>query len=374
MKIAIIGPVFPYRGGIAHYTASLAGSFQKLGHEVRVFSYRRQYPKWLYPGKSDKDPSQQPIQFSAEYLLDTMFPYTWIKSAQSITKYQPDIVLINWWTTFMAPVFFVIAIWMKIKKLPVYYLVHNLYPHEKRWFDRALTRLALSLGDVYIVQSQQEEQKILNLFPKSKVYFHPHPIYDFIHDAKISKREAKIRLGLNPELPVALFFGIVRPYKGLYSLIECIPYMNKEGVKIQLLIAGEFWEDIQLYERKIEQLGIKDQVIVHNQYIPNEEISMYFCASDVFVAPYREGTQSGTVKLAMSFGIPIIVSEVVADDIVKSYLYARIFSLEIPNQLPKLIISTLTERYNECKKRNNNDYNWESLVRKIEKIYISMSK
>lgn len=370
MKVVIVGPVFPFRGGIAHYTASLAFAFQQLNHEVKVFSYSRQYPQWLYPGKTDRDPGQQTIQVPAEYSIDTLLPWTWIKTAQSIIQYRPDLVIFNWWTTFMAPAFFVMAGTIKRQSIPIFYLVHNVYPHEKKWFDGLLVRLGLNFGDAYIVQSHQEEQKMLKLFPNARVYFHPHPVYDFMSAVVVDKKEAKTRLGLNPELPVALFFGIVRPYKGLSLLIKAISQLKQRGEIVQLLVAGEFWEDVRFYEKLIEDSGIKDQVFIHNRYIPDEEVPVYFSAGDVFVAPYTAGTQSGAVKLAMGFDMPIVVSEVIADDVVKSNSKTRTFSLESPDQLACLIISALKEEKDiyEGTGENIPNHDWKSLVQEIENI------
>lgn len=376
MRVAIVGPVFPFRGGIAHYTASLAFAFQQLEHEAKVFSYSRQYPQWLYPGKSDRDPSQQTIQVPAEYTIDTLFPWTWIKTAQSVIQYRPDLVIFNWWTTFMAPAFFVMAGTINRQKIPIFYLVHNVYPHEKKWFDGFLVRLGLTFGDAYIVQSHQEEQKILKLFPNARVYFHPHPVYDFMSSVRVDKKEAKTRLGLNPELPVALFFGIVRPYKGLSLLIEAISQLKQRGEFVQLLVAGEFWENVHFYEKLIEDSGIKDQVFIHNRYIPDEEVPVYFSAGDVFVAPYTAGTQSGAVKLAMGFDIPIVVSEVIADDVMKSNSKTRTFSFESPDQLAHLIISALKGEKDiyEGTEENNSNSDWKSLVQEIENISHAVSK
>lgn len=365
MKVALIGPVHPYRGGIAHYTASLAQAFQQEGHEVKIYSFSRQYPNWLYPGKSDKDPSPRSVELPTVYAIDTLNPWTWIKTAALIASYQPDLVIFQWWTTFMAPAFTTIGQLCKRRGLSLLFLIHNVYPHEKRWFDPWLVRATLKLGDAFVVQSPQERDKLLHLFPDARVFLHPHPVYSPVNDQKISKPEAKVRLGLDPDLPVALFFGIVRPYKGLSLLLESVAALKQQGQIIQVLVAGEFWEDVQKYHSLMEQLGISNLVRLENRYIPNEEIPLYFSAADVFVAPYTAGTQSGAVKLAMGYGLPIVVSNIIYDELLRDSGKAIAFSPKEPQSLSEAISIMLEDRL-QCNPSNSEsfeqDNHWSSLV------------
>jgi glycosyltransferase involved in cell wall biosynthesis len=362
MKIALIGPVYPYRGGIAHYTASLAQAFQQQGHDVVIYSFSRQYPTWLYPGRSDKEPSPQRFQFPTTYVIDTLNPWSWTKTAALIVSYKPDLVIFQWWTTFMAPAFITIGKLCKRRGLPLLFLIHNVYPHEKRWFDLWLVRATLKLGDAYVVQSIQEKDKLLQLFPGARIFFHPHPVYLPFAEQKISKIEAKARLGLDPNLPVALFFGIVRPYKGLSLLLEAVAALRQQGQKIQALIAGEFWENIQKYIRLIERLEISDLVRLENRYIPNEEVPLYFSAADVFVAPYTAGTQSGAVKLAMGFGLPIVVSDILYDELLRDSGIAIAFSVQEPLDLTRAIRASLENELREVNGIFLRKSHWSSLV------------
>jgi len=368
MKVALIGPVYPYRGGIAHYTASLAQAFQQQGHEITIYSFSRQYPAWLYPGKSDRDPSLQRLRFPVVYTIDTLNPWTWVKTAAFIIRDKPDFVLFQWWTSFMTPAFITVGKLCKRRGLPLLFLIHNVYPHEKRWFDPWLVRATLKLGDAFVVQSIQEKEKLLQLFPGARIFFHPHPVYMPFAEQKISKIEAKAQLGLDPNLPVALFFGIVRPYKGLPLLLEAIAALKQQGQRIQALIAGEFWEDIQKYFRLIEQLGISDLVRLENRYIPNEEVSLYFSAADVFVAPYTAGTQSGAVKLAMGFGLPIVVSDILYDDLLRDSDSAITFSVDEPQGLVKAIRASLESKLQLNSGIFQQESHWSSLVSLFSRI------
>ena len=311
MKITVIGPVYPYRGGIAHYTTLLARALSKR-HQVRVISFLRQYPRWLYPGKTDKDPSRQPLRVEAEYLLDTLYPWTWWQTANQIFLFQPEVVIFPWWTTFWAPAFAVLTCLLRQKNLKTLFLIHNVLPHEARFWDAWLARLALRQGQAFVVQTAREKNRLLTFVPEAVVEICPHPVYEMFKEQYLPHREARQKLGLPLEWPVALFFGIVRPYKGLKYLIEAIARLGEGGEKVYLVVAGEFWEDKRFYQRQVENLGLTRQVRLEDRYIPNEEVGLFFSAADVFVAPYVGGTQSGALKMAIGFGVPVITTQIEA--------------------------------------------------------------
>lgn len=265
----------------------------------------------------------------------------------------------------MAPAFITIGKLCKRRGLPLLFLIHNVYPHEKRWFDLWLVRATLKLGDAYVVQSIQEKDKLLQLFPGARIFFHPHPVYLPFAEQKISKIEAKARLGLDPNLPVALFFGIVRPYKGLSLLLEAVAALRQQGQKIQALIAGEFWDNIQKYIRLIERLEISDLVRLEDRYIPNEEVPLYFSAADVFVAPYTAGTQSGAVKLAMGFGLPIVVSEVIVDEFIKSYSDVQIVKIDRLIEISDALLQASQRERAVEGGSNTSGYSWKSLANEL---------
>lgn len=371
MKIALIGPVFPYRGGIAHYTTSLALALLDTGHAVKIFSFSRQYPKWLYPGQSDRDPSQQIYHLPALYTIDTLLPWTWISTARLIAREKPDLVICQWWTTFMAPSFATIGHCLRKYDIPLVFLVHNVYPHEKRWLDTLLVRHTLRLGSAFIAQSSREEQKLKGLFPKARIYYHHHPIYRLFSSPKIDKAHAKTQLQLNPDLPVVLFFGIVRPYKGLTILLEAVAHLRHQGQILQVLVAGEFWEDIRKYQEMIVHLDIENQVHLENRYIPNEEIQWYFSAADVFAAPYISGTQSGAIKLAMGFELPIVVSSTIADDSIRTYPHSWIVHSMNPVEWSNVLAQAVYSPKSTADTHYASSNTWESLVHLLEHIMMS---
>jgi glycosyltransferase involved in cell wall biosynthesis len=312
VKLILLGPVYPYRGGIAHHSTLLAKSLTDLNHLVHVLSFRRQYPRWLYPGASDRDPSTAPLRFPAEYLLDPLVPWTWSQVSKRIAALTPDLVVMPWWSPFWAPSFGFIANKLRREQIPLIFLIHNVLPHEIRPWDERLTKWVLRKGDAYVVQSGSEVARLLSFFPEAKYIHCPHPVYEHFAQARIPKAEARKRLAIPVDAKVILFFGIVRPYKGLANLLAAL---GKIDEKMILLVAGEFWEPKEQYQTQIQQLGLQSMVRIVDRYIPDEEVPDYFSAADLFVAPYKTGTQSGAVTIAKSYGLPMIVSQAITDSL-----------------------------------------------------------
>jgi glycosyltransferase involved in cell wall biosynthesis len=315
MKLALVGPVHPYRGGIAHFNTQLGQTLLDAGHAVQVVSFSRQYPKWLYPGKTDKDPSQEHPSVPAEYLLDPLYPWTWLRAARAIAARQPELVLVQWWTTFWGPALFCLASLLRARRIPITFVIHNVMPHEPRFFDRAVAKAVLSRASACISLSPQEEQRLHTLLPSMPVVLGRLPVSP-ITNSRIAKPEARRQLGLPEDEPVLLFFGFVRPYKGLGVMLEALARLKQTcSLTPRLLVAGEFWEDEQAYRHQAEQLGVAGQVRFDNRFIPNEEMGVFFSAADWFAAPYVGGTQSAAIKAAMQFGLPVLASDRIASDL-----------------------------------------------------------
>ena len=310
MRFVIVGPVYPYRGGIAHYTTMLYQAMREREHDVLLVSFKRQYPQWLFPGQSDKDPSRKPLKVeAARYWIDSLNPLTWLMTFWRIRRYRPDAIILQWWTTFWAPVWFVLGVLDRLfLQRPLITICHNVLPHEVRWWDAFLTKVVLRWSTRFIVQSASEKERLLTLIPNASISVVPHPVYDMFADQRIPRDEARRQLGLPLDTPALLFFGIVREYKGLRDVLVALPQVRERLGEVMLLIAGEFWDDKQPYLEVIDQLGLEDIVVVDDRYIPNEEVGAYFSAADVLVAPYHRVTGSGVVNMAMGFGLPVIMT------------------------------------------------------------------
>ncbi len=369
MKLAMIGPVYPFRGGISHFTSQLAKELLDFGHSVDIFSFRRQYPGWLYPGVSDKEVGTAPGHIEAQYLLDPIYPWTWTKTASMIKKNNPQAVLIHWWTTFWSPAYWSLAKILRRSGLEIVYIIHNVAPHEPLPWDSWLARNVLALGKAHIVQSKNEKQRLESLLPGSTPIIVPHPIYSqFKNDQQISKEEARHQLGLNIQDPMILFFGIVRSYKGLKYAIQAISILKNEGIPARLLVAGEFWEKIEEYEQQIIELGLTDHVLLYNRYIPNEDVQLFFSAVDIFIAPYVGGTQSGSIKIAMSFNLPIVATDRISDEIMLNSELVHIVPGENSEALVKEIKELIFQESQIVTSLPLPDTSWEDFIDTIEKL------
>ena len=314
MKFSIIGPVHPFRGGIAQHTTALNQALSQ-NHQTQIISFRRQFPGWLYPGATDRDPSQRPPIPGAEYILDPLYPWTWYRTLQSIRFYNPDLTIIQWWTTFWAIPDRVICRSLQKNKLRVAYLIHNVLPHETRPGDKILARLGLAGTDQFIVQNPHQKDRLLDLYPDASVQVCLLPSFPRLSDQMLNQPAARKQLKLDQNADIILFFGIVREYKGLRTLLQSMIQLKRSGFTPTLVIAGEFWENKQEYIRVINDAGLQNQVIIEDRYLPDAEAHLYFLSADVLVAPYTAGTQSAVTALAGSYGIPVIASQQIADGI-----------------------------------------------------------
>ena len=310
MRLTIIGPVYPYRGGIAHFTASLAHAASKK-NAVQVVSFSRLYPQLLYPGKTDRDPSELAIQFPASEVIDTMNPLSWRRGASFIAQHKSDMVVFQWWTTFLAPCFIGLMKHLPSDNLQIMFLIHNVLPHEPKMMDRWLAHRVLRKADGFIVQTQREKERLLTILPDvtNQIEICPHPVYDSFSPIQITKQEARSRLNLPVDLPILLFFGFIREYKGVKQLLESLAILRDQGEEVFALLAGEIWDGKEGYFKKVADLGLEKLVRFDNRYIPNEDVPLYFSAADLFAAPYTQGTQSGSVRIALHFGLPIVATD-----------------------------------------------------------------
>ncbi len=310
-RIAVVGPVFPYKGGIAHHTGLLARELAKT-HEVKVFSFSLQYPRILYPGVEQKDYENDSFNVEGtRYLINTVNPITWIRAALAISRFGPALVIFPWWNPFFGPAFSTIACLVKLfSRAKVLFLIHNVIPHERLPFDRLITACTLKRGDSHIVQSSESEIRLLRILRNPVYRKAPHPTYGAFKQDEISREDARTRLSLPQDAEIILFFGFVREYKGLMHLIEALPAIHTRLPAARLLVAGDFFDDKQKYLRRMEELDVSPMVIIRDGYIPDRDVGLYFAASDLVVLPYESATQSGIVQIAFGFGIPVVVTSV----------------------------------------------------------------
>jgi D-inositol-3-phosphate glycosyltransferase len=306
MRFVLVGPAYPLRGAMSHFGALLADALRVRGHETWALSFKRQYPNFLFPGKTQEDPGRELASVDSVALLDSIGPLSWLRSIGWINSKRPDCVIFNYWMPFFAPCYASIAFWCRKHGVRTLFICHNIAPHEKRPGDRFLTRLALAWVDRFIVLSEAVQKDLLDFLPNAAYRLTPHPVYDRFGPA-VPRMEARNKLGIREE-KVILFFGYIRPYKGLSTLIEAMPMIAE--LPVRLTVAGEFYEGKKETEEMIARLGLSSRVTVIDRYLPNEVIPDYFCAADVVVLPYVSATQSGVVRLAYHYERPVVVTDV----------------------------------------------------------------
>ena len=306
MKIVLIGPTYPFRGGIAHYTTLLVQQLRRR-HEVRFYSYRKQYPAWLFPGSTAPDPSAQILQEACERTIEPLNPLTWWQTGRQMVSDRPDLLLLQWWTPFWLPLHLTLSIMARRAGIPIIYLCHQLVEPDSSPLEWLTARPALAMAQGLILVTETEYQQARRAFPQLPLRKGHHPLYDSFPARGLSRAEARAELGIASEVPLLLFFGFVRRYKGLPILLDALAQTDPT---LHLLIAGEFWEDAESYQAQIVRLGLGDRVIIHNRYIPNEAIEAYFTAADLLVLPYLSGSQSGVSMLALHHKLPVITTSV----------------------------------------------------------------
>ena len=312
-NVIIIGPAHPLRGGgITTFNERLARQFQTEGHNTSIYSFSLQYPGFLFPGKSQFTDEPAPKDLNIHTRINSVNPFNWLSVGNEIKKLRPDIVIVRYWIPLMGPCLgTILRIIKKNKHTRIICIADNIVPHEKRFGDKPFTRYFIKPVDAFITMSEKVLTD-LRSFTTKKTLLVPHPLYDNFGD-KISKDEARNQLKIKNEELIILFFGFIRKYKGLDILLDAMKEIQNSKVKnqnIKLLIAGEFYDDAKLYTEQIDRLGIRDNLILHTDFIPDSEVKYYLCAADVVVQPYRNATQSGVTPLAYHFEVPMIVTNV----------------------------------------------------------------
>ena len=310
MKIVILGPAYPYRGGIAALNERLAIQLIREGEEVSIFNFKLQYPGFLFPGKTQytDDPAPEEVRISRE--VNSVNPFNWLKVGRKLKRLAPDLLIVRYWLPFMGPSLGTICRMVRRNKhTKVICIADNIIPHEKRPGDRLFTRYFAGGVDGYMAMSHEVGEDIRHLLPGASCRFTPHPVYDH-YGAILSREEALKTLGLDAADRYLLFFGFIRDYKGLDLLLEALADERIKNRNVRLLVAGEFYSNEEYYLGLIQKYGLQDKVILHTDYIPNEEVNRYFCAADLIVQPYKTATQSGVTQVGYHFNKAMLVTKV----------------------------------------------------------------
>ncbi len=367
------------RGAMAQLNGILA-NYLSNENEVEIFSFKRQYPKLLFPGKTQEDTSNVDIidpKIRNTQIIDSIDPLNWRKSAKLIAKSKPDLMILRFWIPFFAPAYYSICKYVKKKTgAKVMFICDNVIPHEHRIGDETLIKLIFKVGDYFMIHSKSVENDLLK-FNKGKPFMlSPHPVYNIFGPAsgKAESREMirdKFGIDLGSD-KVILFFGYIRKYKGLPYLINAMKQINVK-MKVKLMIVGEFYEDEKPTRDLIDSLGLKNDIFVISDYIPNEEVKYFFCASDVLVLPYIDATQSGIIQIAYYYDKPVIATDVgglgeVVIDGKTGFVVEPRSSKSIADAVIEYYDKDLEKGFSANVAEEKKKYSWEEFITNIMKL------
>jgi glycosyltransferase involved in cell wall biosynthesis len=380
MKMVLIGPAYPIRGGNALFIAHLYESLAAV-NDVQVISFSRLYPGFLFPGVRQTDISTAAIkQHPAMHIIDCLNPITWWNAARLAASMNPDMLVFTWWNPFFGFIVRTIAASFKRRsKKPVVIIAENVISHEGRWIDVFLTTVALQTADRFLVLSKVVEEGIKKLYPQKKVFRSSLPIYDcYQTPSHLTQQQAQKQLGIENK-NVILFFGYIRQYKGLMNIIEALPLIRTQTSNAHLLIVGEFYDNPQPYLDTIKRLGLEHNITIINEYVANEAVHLYFTAANLVVLPYNEATQSGILSIAYGFAKPVVVTDV--GGLAELVDEGRTGFIVPPHNIPKLAESVVRyfkenreqnfSRAIEVKRQENSFNNIRTVFEEIQKDLIS---
>ncbi len=372
MKIVILGTAHPLRGGLSAYNERIAYEFQSQGHEVVIYTFSLQYPDFLFPGTTQFSDQPAPKDLTIKVAVNSVNPLNWWKVGREIKALNADLLIVKFWLPFMAPCLGTICKLVRSnKKTKVISIIDNIIPHEKRIGDFQFAKYFVNNVDGFIAQSKSVLND-LNLFDASKPKrFSPHPLYDNF-GAAIPKEEAKAKLGLDSNKHYLLFFGFIRDYKGLDILLKAIADKRFKDQNINVIVAGEFYNNAEQYHQLIEELKIADLVTLRTDFIPDDMVRYYFCASDIVVQPYKHATQSGVTQICYHFNRPMIVTNVGGlPEIVPNDVVGYVVEPE-PTSIANAILKFYAEQKEDVFAANINiekeKYSWNAMLKSIYEV------
>jgi D-inositol-3-phosphate glycosyltransferase len=378
MNIISIGPAYPYRGGPATFNDRLAQQFILEGHNIEIYTFTLQYPRFLFPGKTQYTQGPPPENVKISRKVNSINPLNWLVTGLKIRKERPDFLLIRFWLPFMGPCFGTISrIARSNRHTAVICIFDNVIPHEKRPGDKNLTKYFTSSIDGAIVMSQTVLQDLKYFQKTIPVKLSPHPLFDN-YGKPVTRNEALSRLNLDPDYSYLLFFGFIRAYKGLDILIEAFSDVRLRSRKLKLIIAGEFYEDDASYRALIKKHNLENKILFFDHFILDNEVAFFFSAADIVVQPYKSATQSGVTQIAFHFEKPMLVTDVgglreIVEDGKCGYV-VKPESKAITSALIDFFDNNREEEFMAGVKQEKEKFSWDKMTNSILEVYNECKK
>lgn len=372
--VKIIGTSHPFRGGLATYNERLAREYLNLGYTVEIETFTLQYPKFLFPGKTQYSASPAPENLEIRQTINSVNPFNWLKNGLRIKKEKPDLVVIKYWLPFMAPCFATLC-WLikRNRHSRVVCIADNIIPHENKPGYNLLTGLFLKTVDGVVAQSKSVYNDVFKFTNKIPVTLCPHPMFDNF-GTPLPREKALETLGLSPEFRYVLFFGFIRDYKGLDLLLKAFATREVKNLNIKLIVAGEFYSKPDFYLDLIKSLDIENQVILKTDFIDDKDVNIYFSSADIIAQPYKTATQSGVTQIGYHFNKPMLVTNVGGlPEIIPDGVIGYVVEPE-ENQIASALSDFFTSGKKALFEKNileeKKKYLWSAMVKAIESLYL----
>jgi len=376
-KVILLGSAHPLRGGLASFNERIIREYQDKGYDAEIYTFSLQYPGFLFPGKTQYSDEPAPDGLKISVKVNSVNPFNWIKVGFELKKKRPDLLIVKFWLPFMAPCFGTIARLVKRNgHTKVVSIVDNIIPHEHRIGDRMFAKYWVNSADGFVAMSKNVLNDLAT-FSSKPALFCAHPIYDNYGEA-FAKDEAKRLLGLDPDTSYMLFFGFIRDYKGLDLLLKAISTEKVRSLPVKLLVAGEYYSDPKPYVDLIDELKLHDRLVLRTEFIPESQVSKYFCACDLVVQPYKSATQSGVTQIAYHFDKPMIITNVGGlEEFVTNNLVGYVVDPQ-PEAIADAISAFYMDRKEAEFSRNASQeklrFTWSNMLETINSLFINQNK
>ena len=360
LDLVLLGPAPPYRGGIADTQVHFAKALQKQKKSVELWTFTTLYPSLIFPGKTQFSTENIEPSVRIHRKIHAFFPLHWKNIAQELNEISPKVVVFRYWTPYLALCWSGIAKHLdpKIKRIA---LVDNWRPHESHPWDNWLNRKLSMHMDAFSCLSEVVKKEI-ETHTEKPVWGKMHPISQDL-PPKIDQVKARKTLGINPKDDYLLFFGLIRPYKGLDLLIEALASLSNK----KLLIVGECYENTKKYTRLVQRLKLEERVIFENRFVSLSKAAQYFSAASAVVLPYKSATQSGVLSMAYHYTVPLIVtdhpgiSQPVKND--ETGIVCAPSAMAVAEAIKKLDSSQEIEKFKKNMEDSKSNYSWENFIK-----------